>query len=169
MPSKAHVAALLALIAGCNAPGTQSARTTLTSASIAGCYRFFWRRSDSLLSDPALYPDLVRLGLEPSCPQCDRDAPAAKYFSLGSTFPDTAQYVPGKAIPWYRQFYASWWQIAAPDTVVVIFNGNTVQWRVPLTRANGALRGRANWWDDGGGGLPPTDVTAVPASCAIAA
>ena len=169
MPSKPHLAALLVIIAGCNASGTQSARTTLTSASVAGCYRFSWRRSDSLLSDRAFYPDLVRLGLEPSCPECDRDAPAAKYLSLGSPLPDTAQYVRGKPIPWYRQFYASWWQIAAPDTVLVVFNGNTVRWHVPLIRASGALRGRADWWDDGGGGFPPTDVTAVPASCAIAA
>ena len=163
MPSKAYLAALLSIIAGCNASGTQSARTTLTSASVAGCYRFSWRRSDSLLSDPAFYPDLVRLGLEPSCPKC------AKYLSLGSPLPDTAQYVLGKPIPWNREFYASWWQIAAPDTVLVIFNGNTVRWHVPLIRANGALRGRADWWNDGGGGFPPTDVTAVPASCAIAA
>ena len=169
MQSKMRLAGLLAVIAGCNASGGQSAHTALTSEMVAGCYRFSWRRSDSLLQDRPFYPDLVRLGSESSCPQCESDAPAAKYLSLGSPLPDTARYEPGKPIPWYREFYASWWRIAVPDTVVVIFNGNVVRWDVRLFRTNGALRGRANWWDDGGGGFPPTDVTAVPASCAIAA
>ena len=169
MQSKARLASLLAVLAGCNASGSQSTHSALTSEMVAGCYRFSWRRSDSLLQDLAFYPDLVRLGPERSCPQCDRDSRGAKYLSIGSPLPDTAPYVPGKPIPWYRQFYASWWQIAAPDTVLVIFNGNTVRWNLRLMQSGGALRGRAEWWDDGGGGFPPTDVTAAPASCAIAA
>ena len=169
MQSKARLAVLVAVIAGCNASGTQSARTALTSSAVAGCYRLSWRGYDSVSHAPELYPDFVRLSLELSCPQCDHDAPAAKYLSLGSPLPDTARYVPGRPIPWYRKFYASWWQIAAPDTVVVIFNGNTVRWDLRLTRTNGTLSGRADWWDDGAGGLPSTVVTAVPRSCAIAA
>ncbi len=145
-----RLAGLLAVIAGCNASGGQSAHTALTSEMVAGCYRFSWRRSDSLLQDRPFYPDLVRLGSESSCPQCESDAPAAKYLSLGSPLPDTARYVPGKPIPWYREFYASWWRIAVPDTVVVIFNGNRSLGRSPVPNEWGPqgasqLVGRWRW------------------------
>ncbi len=155
-------------VSSCGGPGPGGVAVTLSSAAVAGCYRFSWQRSDSLLQDGLFYPDLVRLDNQRACPECDADSRGAKYLSLASPLPDTVPYVPGKPIPWHRLYYASWWQIAPPDTLVIVFNANVEWWNVRLTPANGALSGRAEFGSDGGI-LPPANVTAVRTSCAIAA
>ena len=159
--------AFIVIAAGCRANGG-SIRRPLTVEEVAGCYRFSWRRADSLLQDASLYPDLVRLEMKTSCPNCAPDSPAVKDLSLGSPLPDTIRYAPGKPVPWHRRFYASWWRIAGPDTVSIMFNGNVERWQVRLSPAADTLKGGADYWSDGGM-LPPTEIIAEPMSCAIAA
>ena len=166
--TKTCVSLAFTLLIGCKGSTVDDLHAPLTSTAVAGCYQFSWSHPDSVLQRGSFLPDVVRLDLAPSCPNCPHDAPAAKNLSLGSPLPDTVQYAPDKSVPWYRRFYASWWSLAAPDTVSIVFNGNVERWDVRLSPRDGALIGRAEYWSDGGT-LPPATVTARRTSCPIAA
>ena len=154
--------------AGCGSPHGGRLSGPLTSRVVAGCYTLTWERADSALRDRSFFPDLVQLRLSPSCPSCASDAPAARYLALGSPLPDTASANPGQPIPWHRRYYASWWEIHSPDTVTIVFNSNYDGWQLQLSPANGALRGPARYWSDGGIASSAA-VVAISASCGIAA
>ena len=151
----------------CSRGETPSARMPLEIARVAGCYRFTWARHDSALAGSWI-PDLVRLDSTRACPGCLPDAPAASYLHLGTPLRDTAGRTPGKAIPWYREYYASHWRLLGPDTLNVFFNSNYTDWDVKLTQQGGVFRGSGKYWSDGGAfDTAPATVSAQPIQCSL--
>ena len=120
------------------------------ATQFAGCYQFTWKVQDPRYSQMTL-PDQVRLDSLPSCPACERDAPAARYMALGPVVPDTATYGIDSVLPWNRLYYASWWRAGPGDSITIMFNSNWTRWETRLKSAESTLEGISRYWSDDGG------------------
>ena len=117
---------------------------------LAGCYQFAWKVQDPRYSEMTL-PDQVRLDSEPSCPTCERDAPAAQRMALRSVGPDTATYGIGSVLRWNHLYYASWWMSGPGDSITIVFNSNWTSWETRLKPSENTLEGTSRYWSDDGG------------------
>ena len=96
-------------IAACGRPAVEP---------IAGCWRLEWE------SPEFAQPDILHL---------DDSAFGSGGFKVARyAGVDTAEYVPGDSLPWYRWLYLPRWRVSGDSIEVLVSNNGDIQWAIML-------------------------------------
>jgi hypothetical protein len=126
------------------------AEAPLTAGDVAGCWALRWQAGDTPIA-AGMMPDSVRLD---TAVLGGTDVPHRRTAFAGRSVPSGTR-GPGDALPWYRAFPASWWEVRAGDSVRIVFNDHWTQYETDLRVRGRRLEGTATFRADDGPPAPP--------------
>lgn len=116
---------------------------------MAGCYVLEWHHGNTVYSNAGL-PDSVLLDSAVITSMLDHRRVA---FAGRAVPSDTLG--PGDTLPWYRFYYASYWQMGSGDSIQVVFHDNWTSYETALRVRGDRVEGTATFRSDHEPEVPP--------------